>query len=557
MHQRTRTAPHVALWDGPACFSSAVTHSTTAPTAASDGDEEQGRRNNIASSLLFISIARSEPRVLPLLVRRPSHPWMRIKVDVGWFRRGGRWVVRGVRGREGTLDEEERVQEEANRTRRHVVMTWQHGRGQCAKGWVAGGRWEVGVNKRSDGDDRHVAPRPEKAIGGEACLRLRTVAYRLKIQIHYINHELTINPSVKSYTMSISCHKISECPKITLLVPNDGLDDGHGNGHRIPAALTWRNASEEGDGSAYHVQRRATSSRSGVVVSLPPCAMHCVHPGTSPLPRHRIAYAGGPTADGVPTYHLHSSFQKPATHPRLPVPAIPAPPSDTRFRGNLRRHGIAAGGTRVWTMCNGSRIMRRDARDTTGGGGASEPTTTQPYGYSGGGAMRGPAQYVWVVAWVWVVFDMREAHEARGSAFSSETLRFAGSVLLDDLMLDIIPSKLEKQPISSQEAKFKLSKACNPLQKSNAFSHRGHIAQNTGCHAPIGNYFTKFNIPEPAGCRHCASHFRSREHLLEWCHKRKHHPPHYIRFAAHLVNLLDENPAFFAQAVPYKPDGIG
>ncbi|KAF9472524.1 hypothetical protein BDN70DRAFT_938123 [Pholiota conissans] len=95
-----------------------------------------------------------------------------------------------------------------------------------------------------------------------------------------------------------------------------------------------------------------------------------------------------------------------------------------------------------------------------------------------------------------------------------------------------------------------------PLSKHSTTSTARMVRCITN-HAPIGNYFTQFNIPEPAGCRHCASHFKSREHLLEWCYKRRHHPPHYICFTVHLVNLLDDNPAFFAQAIPYKPDGIG
>ncbi|KAF9471134.1 hydrophobin-domain-containing protein [Pholiota conissans] len=153
----------------------------------------------------------------------------------------------------------------------------------------------------------------------------RVVAYHLKIQIHNIIHELTINLSVKSYTTFISRYKISEYPKFTVInasqwaetvatrielrkVTTRGIparapptaDDGHANGHTLTTALTWREVGEEGE------EQRATAGRrvDDVLLIPRPTTCHTCHVITS----------------------IHHREPPPA-HPRLLVSLDPATPA--------------------------------------------------------------------------------------------------------------------------------------------------------------------------------------------------------------------------------------
>ena len=77
-------------------------------------------------------------------------------------------------------------------------------------------------------------------------------------------------------------------------------------------------------------------------------------------------------------------------------------------------------------------------------------------------------------------------------------------------------------------------------------------------HAPISQYYNRFHIDsETLGCRQCGSGNGSRGHLMDWCPNRKHHPPHFVRRIHDVVNLLVENPTFFAMPALTKREGVG
>ena len=74
-------------------------------------------------------------------------------------------------------------------------------------------------------------------------------------------------------------------------------------------------------------------------------------------------------------------------------------------------------------------------------------------------------------------------------------------------------------------------------------------ARMTRCilaHAPIGEYYTRFNIDEPTECR--CGEYQTRDHLLTTCNSCVYPIAGRIRYIGNLLSYLDENPWAFSFA---------
>ena len=82
-------------------------------------------------------------------------------------------------------------------------------------------------------------------------------------------------------------------------------------------------------------------------------------------------------------------------------------------------------------------------------------------------------------------------------------------------------------------------------------------------HAPIGEYYTRFNIDEPTECR--CGEYQTRDHLLTTCDSCVYPIGGRIRYIGNLLSYLDENPWAFSftdrRAAPQGADpedsGVG